>query len=33
MTGVDGQKFAWNYDRMVQTLSKMFLMNNGKGLN
>ena len=33
MVGVDGQKFSWTYDELVQTLSKMFLMNNEKGLN
>ena len=30
MVGVDGQKFSWTYDELVQTLSKMFLMNNEK---
>ena len=33
IVGVDGQKFSWTYDRLVQSLSKMFLMNNEKGLN
>ena len=33
IVGVDGQKFSWTYDELVQTLSKMFLMNNEKGLN